>query len=86
MTKAMTVRLAEETARQLDELAQGCRSRSAAVQDAIHQAWARLQDEKLEAGYAAAAAENPYYPYESEQEAATLLARRRDRAARDELA
>jgi Arc/MetJ-type ribon-helix-helix transcriptional regulator len=86
MTTAMTVRLGEETARELDELAQRYRSRSAAVQDAIHQAWAQLQDEKLEAGYAAAAAENPDYPYESAEEAAVLRARRRDRAARDDLA
>ncbi|MEO7125250.1 MAG: antitoxin [Nakamurella sp.] len=86
MTQAMTVRLGEETARQLDELAVRYRSRSAAVQDAIHQAWEQLQDEKLEAGYAAAAEENPYYPYESAEEAATLSARRRGRAAHDELA
>lgn len=86
MTTPMTVRLAEETARELDELAQRYRSRSAAVQDAIHQAWAQLQDEKLEAGYAAAAAENPHYPYESAEEAAVLGSRRRDRAARDEFA
>jgi predicted transcriptional regulator len=85
MTTAMTVRLGEETARELDELARRYRSRSAAVQDAIHQAWAQLQDEKLEAGYAAAAAESSDYPYESAQEAAVLRARRRDRAARDDL-
>lgn len=85
MTTAMTVRLGQETARELDELAQRHRSRSAAVQDAIHQAWARLQDENLEAGYAAATAENPNYPYESAEEAAVLRARRRDRSARDDL-
>jgi len=86
MTSAMTVRLGEDTARELDELAQRHRSRSAAMQDAIHQAWAQLQDEKLEAGYAAAAAENPEYPYESAEEAAVLRSRRRDRAARGDLA
>lgn len=86
MTQAMTVRLAEETARQLDELATRYRSRSAAVQDAIHQAWTQLQNEKLETGYVAAAKENPYYPYESAEEAAAFSARRRDRAAHDELA
>lgn len=86
MTTAMTVRLGEQTARELDELAQRYRSRSAAVQDAIHRAWAQLQDEKLEAGYAAAAADNPDFPYESAEEAAVLRARRRDRAARDKLA
>jgi predicted transcriptional regulator len=86
MTTAMTVRLAEQTARELDELAQQYRSRSAAVQDAIHQAWAQLQDEKLAAGYRAVAAENPRYPYDSAEEAAVLRTRRRDRAARDDLA
>ncbi len=86
MTSALTVRLGEETARELAELAQGYRSRSAAVQDAIHQAWKQLQDEKLAAGYAAAVTESPDYPYESAEEAAVLRARRRDRAAHDELA
>jgi predicted transcriptional regulator len=86
MTAAMTVRLSTDTARELDELAQRYRSRSAAVQDAIHQAWAQLQDEKLAAGDAAAAAENPHYRYESAAEAAVLRARRRGRAARDDLA
>jgi Arc/MetJ-type ribon-helix-helix transcriptional regulator len=85
MTTAMTVRLGEQTARELDELARRYHSRSAAVQDAIHRAWEQLQDEKLEAGYAAAAAENPDYPYESAEEAAILRARRRGRAAHDDL-
>ncbi len=83
MTSAMTVRLDEETARQLAELAEHYRSRSAAVQDAIHRAWRQLQDEKLEAGYAAAVAENPHYPYESAEEIAALRARRRARQAPD---
>jgi predicted transcriptional regulator len=78
----MTVRLDDEAARQLAELAEHHRSRSAAVQDAIHQAWQQLQAEKLDAGYAAAVAENPHYPYESAEEAATLRARRRARQAR----
>jgi predicted transcriptional regulator len=82
----MTVRLRDETAHELDELAQRYRSRSAAVQDAIHQAWVQLQQEKLEAGYAAAVAENRHHPYESAKEAAVLQARRRARAARDDLA
>lgn len=86
MTKAMTVRLGDETARQLDELAARYRSRSAAVQNAIHQAWAQLQDEKLEVGYSTALEENPHYPYESAEEASTFSARRRARAARDVLA
>lgn len=81
MATAITVRLGRETARELDELAQRYRSRSAAVQNAIHRAWAQLQDEKLQAGYAVIAEENPHYPYESAEEAAVLRARARDRAS-----
>jgi len=83
MTTAMTVRLDAETARQLDELAQRHRSRSAAVQDAIRQAWQHLQTEKLDAAYVAAVEANPHYPYESAEEAAVLGNRRRRRAAAD---
>jgi predicted transcriptional regulator len=79
MTSALTVRLDEDTARQLAELAEHYRSRSAAVQEAIHRAWRQLQEEKLDAGYTTAAAENPHYPYESAEEAAVLRARRRAR-------
>jgi predicted transcriptional regulator len=86
MTSALTVRLDEETARELAELAERYRSRSAAIQDAIHRAWRQLQADKLEAGYAAAVAENPYYPYESAEEAGVLRARRRARRERDTLA
>ena len=86
MTSAMTVRLDEETARELAELAERHRSRSAAVQDAIHRAWQQLQADKLDAGYAAAVAENPHYPYESAEEATALRARRRARHERDALA
>ncbi|MGH3921244.1 MAG: ribbon-helix-helix protein, CopG family [Pseudonocardiaceae bacterium] len=85
MTSAMTVRLNEETVRKLAELAERHRSRSAAVQDAIHQAWDQLQAEKLDAGYAAAVAENPHYPYESAEERKILRSRRRVRDARDAL-
>src|SRR5260370_36313916 len=52
---------------------------------AIHSAWRRLQADKLEAGYAAAVAGNPHYPYESAEEAAVLRARRRARQERDTL-
>jgi len=86
MTNAMTVRLDEETARQLRELAEGHRSRSAAVQYAIRCAWEQLQSDKLAAGYAAAVAENPHFPYESAEERSVLRTRRRARAARDGLA
>lgn len=82
----MTVRLDEETARELAELAGRYRSRSAAVQDAIHRAWRQMQADKLDAGYAAAIAENPHYPYESAEEAAVLRTRRRSRQERDALA
>ncbi len=86
MTTAMTVRLDDETARELAELAERHRSRSAAVQDAIHRAWQQLQADKLDAGYATAVAENPHYPYESAEEATALRARRRARHERDALA
>lgn len=86
MTSALTVRLDEETAGQLAELAERHRSRSAAVQDAIHRAWEQLQVEKLDTGYAAAVAENPDYPYESAEERTVLRTRRRARDARDGLA
>jgi Arc/MetJ-type ribon-helix-helix transcriptional regulator len=83
MTSAMTVRLDDDTARELAELAERYRSRSAAVHHAIHRAWQLLQDEKLAAGYETALAENPYYPFESAEEAAVLRTRRRAREARD---
>jgi predicted transcriptional regulator len=86
MTNAMTVRLNEETARELAELAEHYRSRSAAVQDAIHRAWQQLQADKLDVGYSAAIADNPHYPYESAEEAATLRARRRARHEHNALA
>jgi predicted transcriptional regulator len=82
----MTVRLDDDTARELAELAERYRSRSAAVQDAIHRAWQQLQTDKLDAGYAAAVADNPHYPYESAGEAAVLRARRRSRQDSNALA
>jgi predicted transcriptional regulator len=86
MTSALTVRLDDDTARQLAELAEHYRSRSAAVQEAIRRAWRQLQEEKLDAGYAAATAENPHYPYESAAEAAVLRARRRARHSSGDIA
>jgi predicted transcriptional regulator len=86
MTNAMTVRLDEDTARELSELAERHRSRSAAVQDAIHRAWQQLQEEKLDAGYADAVAKNPLYPYESPEEAAALRVRRRSRRSHGDAA
>ena len=78
MTSALTVRLDEDTIRQLAELAEHYGGRSAALQEAIRHAWRELQEEKLDAG-AAAAAENPHYPYESAVEAAVLRSRSRAR-------
>lgn len=82
MTRAMTVRLDDETARELTELtAGGYPSRSAAVIDAIHQAWLRQQDDALDTAYAVAVAENPCYPYESSEERSVVRARRNRRVA-----
>lgn len=79
MTHAMTVRLDSDTEQQLAELAEQQPSRSAAVTDAIRQAWQRLQEERLDAAYATAVAENPHYPYESVEERAAMRARRNRR-------
>lgn len=79
MTHAMTVRLDPTTGDELAELAADYPSRSAAVIDAIHQAWRRLQDDRLEAGYAAVVAENPHYPYGSAEEREAMRARRNRR-------
>lgn len=75
----MTVRLDTDTAQQLAELAEQQPSRSAAVTEAIRQAWQRLQAEQLDAAYAAAVADNPHYPYESTEERQAMRARRNQR-------
>lgn len=76
----MTVRLDAETERQLADLTEHqYPSRAAAVSDAIRQAWQRLQEDQLDAAYAAAVAENPHYPYESTAERAALRQRRNAR-------
>lgn len=79
MTHAMTVRLDPDTEQQLAELAERQPSRSAAVTDAIRQAWQRLQEDRLDAAYATVVAENPYYPYESAQEREAMRTRRNRR-------
>ena len=86
MSISVAVRLDEETVRELAELAERYRSRSAAVRDAVHRAWLNLQTDKLDAAYAAAVAENPHYPCESAEEAAVLLRRDRGRREYDSLA
>lgn len=76
----MTVRLDAETERQLAELAEGhYPSRAAAVSDAIRQAWQRVQEDQLDAAYAAAVADNPHYPYDSADERAAMRRRRNAR-------
>jgi hypothetical protein len=82
MSYAMTVRLDDETARQLAELAAGKPSRAAAVTAAIREAWQRLQERKLEQAYVAVVAECPDYPYESGDERAAIRMRRNTREAR----
>jgi len=83
MTHAMSVRLDDETAQQLADLASaGHTSKAAALQDAVHVAWRELQYKRLEEGYAAIAAENPHYPFESAEDAAIRKRRRADRERR----
>jgi len=79
MTYAMTVRLDPDTEQQLAELAERHSSRSAAVTEAIRQAWQRLQESRLDVAYAAAVAENPHYPYESAEEREAMRTRRNRR-------
>jgi hypothetical protein len=51
------------------------------VVSAIREAWARLQEDKLQAAYEAAVAETATYPYENDDERAALRARRNARQA-----
>lgn len=83
MTHTMSVRLDDETAGQLDDLVSaGQTSKAAALQEAVHIAWRELQYRRLEEGYAAIAAENPYYPFESAEDAAIRRKRRAEREGR----
>lgn len=83
MTHAMSVRLDDETASQLDDLVSAGRtSKAAALQEAVHIAWRELQYRRLEEGYAAVAAENPHYPFESAEDAAIRRKRRVERERR----
>ncbi|MHA6806267.1 antitoxin [Salinifilum ghardaiensis] len=81
MTRAMTVRLDDEADRQLAELAEDYPTRSAAVLDAIHEAWRRHREDRLDAAYAAAVVDNPAYPYEDAAEREAIRARRDRRQA-----
>jgi predicted transcriptional regulator len=83
MTHTMSVRLDDETASQLDDLVNaGQTSKAAALQEAVHIAWRELQYRQLEEGYAAVAAENPNYPFESAEDAAIRRKRRAERERR----
>ena len=57
------------------------RSQNAAIIAAINRLCDELQTEQLEAGYAAAVAENPSYPYESADERQIMRHRRDQRHA-----
>jgi predicted transcriptional regulator len=75
--------LDEETARQLDDLVSAAHtSKAAALQDAGNVAWRQLQYRRLEEGYAAIAAENPHYPFESAEDAVVRRKRRAERERR----
>jgi predicted transcriptional regulator len=73
------LRLDEQTHKRLQEIVGRYRSNNAAIIDAINRLWEAVQEEELDAGYAAAVQENPAYPYESEDERATVRARRNAR-------
>jgi len=82
---SISVRLDETTRERLREIVEGRRYRSAnaAIVDAINQIWETLQHDELEAAYAAAAAENPAYPYESQNERSVARSRRQARHHQD---
>jgi predicted transcriptional regulator len=70
------LRLDEQTHKRLQEIVGRYRSNNAAIIDAINRLWEAVQEEELDAGYAAAVQENPAYPYESEDERSAARARR----------
>jgi quinol monooxygenase YgiN/Arc/MetJ-type ribon-helix-helix transcriptional regulator len=75
------LRLDQPTQQRLDEVvaAGHYSSNDAAVVDAINRRWEQLRQEDLDAAYAAAVADNPSYPYESEAERAAARTRRNAR-------
>jgi predicted transcriptional regulator len=73
------LRLDEQTHKRLREIAGRYRSNNAAIIDAINRLWEAVQEEELDAGYAAAVHENAAYPYESENERAVARTRRNAR-------
>jgi predicted transcriptional regulator len=80
----MTVRLDPSTHDRLRQIVEGrFRSNNAAIIEAINKLWEALQDEELDAAYAAAAIENPAYPYESAEERTVSRSRRNARQQRN---
>jgi predicted transcriptional regulator len=76
----MTLRLDDDTRERLQHVVQGrYRSNNAAIVDAINRLWDAVRAEELDAGYAAAVADNPAYPYESEDERQAARTRRNAR-------
>jgi Arc/MetJ-type ribon-helix-helix transcriptional regulator len=75
------LRLDQPTRQRLEEVvaAGHYRSNNAAVVDAINRLWEQLRQEDLDTAYAAAVADNPSYPYESEAERAAARTRRNAR-------
>jgi predicted transcriptional regulator len=83
MTYTISVRMDDQTASQLADLASaGHTSKAAAVHDAVRLAWRELQYRRLEEGYDSVAADNPHYPFESSQDATIRKARRAERDRR----
>jgi hypothetical protein len=74
------LRLDPQTRERLREIVEGrYRSNNAAIVDAINRLWETLHEQDLDARYAAAVADNPAYPYESEDERAAARTRRNAR-------
>lgn len=74
---AMTLRFNDETRQRLEEIVTGrYRSANAAIVDAINRLWDAVHADELDAAYAAAVADNPAYPYESEEERQAARSRR----------
>jgi predicted transcriptional regulator len=84
MTYSMTLPLDVSTHDRLRQIVEGrFRSNNAAIIEAINKLWETLQDEELDATYAAAVMENPAYPYESAEERRVSRSRRKPRLQRN---
>ncbi|MGH3561248.1 MAG: antitoxin [Mycobacterium sp.] len=81
---SMTLRLDASTHDRLRQITEGrFRSNNAAIIEAINKLWQTLQDQELEAAYAAAVSDNPSYPYESAEERTASRSRRNARQQRN---